>query len=206
MYLVMAIVSLSGCGMAGLPFSGQVTDAETGEPIEGVIVVALWKGDVNPIVDSTQICYHVETAVSDENGKYRVPGWVGGKFGVMGSYIITESYKQGYERVPVNGRYSKNEVKMAIFTGTLESRMSYLVDFAGQVSCGPQENREKALFQLYKEIYLEARGLSNVHNYASAMDSILYRIVTTFQKSDYSMTRKDAVDYFERELEGRFND
>ncbi len=78
---------LAGCGKAGLPFSGQVIDAETGKPIEGVFVLAFWKGEVG-LFDAQSICYHVETAVSDDEGQFHIPGWMGdGLFGVMNSYI-----------------------------------------------------------------------------------------------------------------------
>lgn len=76
-HLILTLAVLSGCGMAGLPFTGQVTDAETGEPIEGAIVVAKWTGNTG-VVGSRSVCYHVETAISNKEGKFRIPGWFGG--------------------------------------------------------------------------------------------------------------------------------
>ncbi len=94
--LLLLATLTTGCGMAGLPFTGQITDAKTGKPIKGAIIVAMWRGEANPIADSTQTCYHVETAVSDERGNFRIPGWLGGKFGVMDSGVSVIAYKTGY--------------------------------------------------------------------------------------------------------------
>lgn len=80
--------------MSGLPFTGQVVDATTGKPIEGAYVVAQWASNAG-IADSRSICYHVETAVSDKSGRYRISGWIGGKVYMMDTVVITEVYKNG---------------------------------------------------------------------------------------------------------------
>ena len=59
---------------AAAPFAGRVVDAETGQPIPGVIVLAQWivegPAEAHP-VGAMQI---MET-VTDENGRYSFPGW-----------------------------------------------------------------------------------------------------------------------------------
>jgi len=59
--------------LSGGPVEGRVLDYKTGEPIPGAIVVARW---LATIVGSGQgTCVHVETAVSDGKGKYRIASW-----------------------------------------------------------------------------------------------------------------------------------
>lgn len=59
---------------AGAPFGGRVIDAETGEPIAGVIVLAQWivegPAEAHPVA-AMQI---LET-VTDQAGRYSFPGW-----------------------------------------------------------------------------------------------------------------------------------
>jgi hypothetical protein len=57
----------------GSPVSGRVTEAGSGRPIEGAIAVVYWEGVV-PIKGS-EICVHVETAVTDAEGRYRTHEW-----------------------------------------------------------------------------------------------------------------------------------
>lgn len=158
-FALLYYVLLSGCGLAGLPFTGHVTDAETGEPIEGAIVVALWQGEVNPIIDSSMVCYHVETAVSDKNGEFRIPGWLGGRFGVMDSYVTTEVHLRGYERVPVKGSYPKDDIRMKRFTGNSKDRIKYLQGLVQ--SCYSAGNSKKNFLIFYEALYKEAKDIAN---------------------------------------------
>ncbi|KAF0145682.1 MAG: hypothetical protein FD156_657 [Nitrospirae bacterium] len=59
---------------------GTVIDAETKKPIEGVVVVALWKinwlGRPGVYYEGgTAKVIHAEEAVTDKNGKYTIPAW-----------------------------------------------------------------------------------------------------------------------------------
>lgn len=150
---------LAGCGMVGLPFSGQVTDEKTGEPLEGVIVVALWEGHVNPIADSTRICYHVETAVSDAEGKFRIPGWIGGKFGVMGGYIRTVSYKKNYQPRPAD-KSSAHDIELVSFVGDESEWFDYLSHYTRVANCLSGGKSRQKLFNLFNSIYEESKNLA----------------------------------------------
>lgn len=56
------------------PITGKVVDAETGEPLPGVIVVAQWKIDRRFVGDAKALLNVLET-VSDEKGAYSFPAW-----------------------------------------------------------------------------------------------------------------------------------
>jgi hypothetical protein len=73
--LVASIFLCTGCTptYSGLPFEFQVVDADTGEPLEGVIANAVWvtedrRGHETGAIVATE-------AVSDESGMVRMPGW-----------------------------------------------------------------------------------------------------------------------------------
>lgn len=55
---------------------GQVVDAETGQPLEGVIVVARWMlRSAGPGSNSPGISINTIEVVTDKEGKYFIPGW-----------------------------------------------------------------------------------------------------------------------------------
>lgn len=155
------LLTAAGCGMVGLPFTGQVTDAKTGEPIADAIVVAMWRGDVGLIADSTRICYHAETAVSDENGKFIIQGWLGGSFGVLNRHVVTRAYKKGYEEAQGREVYKdgkhKDEIKMTRFTGANNEWFQYLDKYVRLASCHEGGTSRKNLANFYETIYRDVR-------------------------------------------------
>lgn len=55
------------------PFQGQIVDGETGEPIPGAVVMAIWREIAPNPVQTTQNFYDVREAVADANGQFVVP-------------------------------------------------------------------------------------------------------------------------------------
>jgi hypothetical protein len=160
---------LTGCGKVGLPFSGQVVDVETGRPIEGAFVLAFWKGEVG-LFDAQSICYHVETAVSDEEGRFRIPGWFGGgHFGVMNRYIYTLAYKPGYREA--DGRRHKEKIEMLKFTGGSGERMDYLVSLIKP--CGAAGDNENEMLPIRSAIYREARNIAETDTEKETVEWLL---------------------------------
>ena len=74
-----AAVALGGCSAlgftySGAPISGKVVDADTGEPLEGVNVVAQWEmEDLRSERYAGDLL--IMEAVTDGKGEYRLPGW-----------------------------------------------------------------------------------------------------------------------------------
>jgi hypothetical protein len=56
------------------PIEGRVVDQATGQPIEGVVVVAQWMLARPPEGDPSEPWVVIE-AVTDAEGRYRIPGW-----------------------------------------------------------------------------------------------------------------------------------
>jgi len=69
----------------------QVVDAETGEPIEGAVLLAQWT-ITTFLYESASSNYKVVEKVSDESGRMTVPGVF--KFGVNEPKVVV--YKKGY--------------------------------------------------------------------------------------------------------------
>jgi len=58
------------------PYRGKVVDAETGAPLEGVVIAGVWDVEVAAIADSTTTYCDVQEAVTDKYGRFSmIPGW-----------------------------------------------------------------------------------------------------------------------------------
>jgi hypothetical protein len=79
--LVLTALSLQACATthtySAKPITATVVDAETGEPLEGVNVVAQWVlHDPWPTWGGAGALELIE-AVTDRNGQFHIPGWEG---------------------------------------------------------------------------------------------------------------------------------
>jgi hypothetical protein len=95
------------------PISGTVVDADTGQPLEGVIVVAQWVLNLAP--SGTVPRLKVLETVTDAKGSYEFPGW-GPK--ANSRYPLTSLnfrapdlnlYKPGYKPLFLMNEYESNE-------------------------------------------------------------------------------------------------
>jgi len=77
--LAACLAALSQPGCAGLgevrgPFTGQIVDADTGKPIGGVVVLAVWETlAFTPLGHGGQAFYDTREAISDGEGRFTVP-------------------------------------------------------------------------------------------------------------------------------------
>jgi hypothetical protein len=136
---------------------GWVTDAESGKPLEGVIVVAHWqlKGGFEGGVPVRQL--QIFETVTDQNGRYHFPGW-GPKFALSG-HLKSESpgillFKPGYRYLALGNEWysgkdlSKSDwngktVKLERFKGSLGDYAEHLSSLSGSLeSVGYGTGRE----------------------------------------------------------------
>jgi hypothetical protein len=112
---------------------GWVVDAESGKPLEGVIVVAHWQlqGGFEGGTPVNEL--NILEATTDQNGRYSFPAW-GPKFALMGK-LRSESpeilmYKQGYKFQRLlsdwhpnmdtsKSDWNRKTIKLERFSGTL---------------------------------------------------------------------------------------
>ena len=62
---------------SALPIAGKVVDADTGEPLEGAIVIAVWQLERGFGLEGTipSSFMNVSEVVTDEDGNYFIEGW-----------------------------------------------------------------------------------------------------------------------------------
>ena len=54
---------------------GKVLHAENGKPIDNALVFAVWKGHMLDKGETLRVCYHVESAKSNEKGVFSLQSW-----------------------------------------------------------------------------------------------------------------------------------
>lgn len=92
------LILLSSCYAARIdgPYRGRVIDAETREPIEGVVVLGTWDRETPTVAGAVHKFYDAVETVTDKNGEFEIKG-----LGVlvMSNIIPMEIliFKSGYE-------------------------------------------------------------------------------------------------------------
>ena len=72
-----ALLSLTSCAYPiryDGPYSGRVIDADTREPIEGVVVLGTWSIFHNNLAGGSHTFYDARETVTDKKGEFSIPG------------------------------------------------------------------------------------------------------------------------------------
>ena len=72
-----ALLSLTSCAYPiryDGPYSGRVIDADTREPIEGVVVLGTWSIFHNNLAGGSHTLYDARETVTDKKGEFSIPG------------------------------------------------------------------------------------------------------------------------------------
>lgn len=155
---VVAIVGMHGVNLwAG---SGQVLDAETGKPLHGVFVMAMWNASAAAVTESRSVCYHFAIAKTNERGEYSLPeySWNFWPF-YTNRYRTKEYYLAGYDTAP-NEELSATVVKMRRFTGSSLVRLESLLHNR-YVNCLQGQDRQPQLVPLYRAQAEEAQRIAS---------------------------------------------
>ena len=92
------LIFLSSCYAARIdgPYEGRVIDADTGKPIEGVVVLGEWVSVIVTPGGGTSRYYDAQETVTDKNGEFKIKG-----LGLLVLNNIPEPnirvFKAGYE-------------------------------------------------------------------------------------------------------------
>ncbi len=170
--LLLGLAALPACAkdffLASPAIEGQVVEVGTDKPIPGVIVVVRWQGHVGW---TGTVCFHVETAISDGNGIYRIPAWhKPSPYGDVRGAHYPVAYKPGYEdTVPVN-----DTVRLKPFTGTRGERLGYLSRVSSATRCGESGASEKNILPLKKLLYEEARSIATTAEDQDKVETLLF--------------------------------
>ena len=57
------------------PLEGKVLNATDGKSIDNALVFAIWKGQMLDKGETRRVCYHVESAKSDNKGLFSLQSW-----------------------------------------------------------------------------------------------------------------------------------
>ena len=162
--MLFTLLMLAGCsaGRVWMPRTGQVLDWETREPIVDAVVVARWYGKVYQIAKTSTVCYHVESAVTDKQGRYRIPAEVEGPKGIYDANVYVSAYKAGYrESIDVDNKVHRSDIERGVYYLEIDrrdasARIQYL-DNLIQNECF--EENEKELIPLYQALLAEIDAL-----------------------------------------------
>lgn len=182
---LLLLLPLTACGLSSASISGKVLEERTDKPIPGAIVVVRWIGRTTSgsmFVEARDVCYHVETAETDEKGIYRIKAWSQPQhkdYTVKFNHMVVDAYKPDYgfsSAVPRNDE----DAYLAPFRGAGQERLAYLKRLFGATSCGAQNESEKNILPLLKALYEEAKAYGGdkkpAPNEMSFTESILYDI------------------------------
>jgi hypothetical protein len=144
--------------------NGMVLEEGTDKPISGAIIAVEWHGHVSSgamFVEASKVCYHVGTATTDEQGRYRTKSWKQPQrkeYTVNFDRITMTVYKRGYGGPKALYREKNGVIYLAPFTGTREERLKFLKGIATGSGCGDAGESQRRLYPLYKELYYEAKA------------------------------------------------
>lgn len=92
------------------PYKGKVVDAETGEPIEGVVVLGVWYSTMPTPAGEVSKYYDARETVTDSNGEFKLNGQGLLLFSRVEPPWVT-IFKAGYSYYSVSWRELKREMK-----------------------------------------------------------------------------------------------
>lgn len=56
------------------PYEGRIVEADTGKPIEGVVVLGVWYKETPTVAGAVSTYYDARETVTDKNGEFAIPG------------------------------------------------------------------------------------------------------------------------------------
>lgn len=163
-YLVLLVCALllSACSppRVWVAPGGQVLEWPSGKPLEGVHVTGTWQGSIPQYVQAQSVCYHVAAAVTDTQGRYRLPTYTDVDPRIEDRWISYRSYKAGYkESLDERGRYRMREGNLYLEVDPRQgsARVKYLSGMSDVLWCGGGAGEsEGAAYPALKAVYAEA--------------------------------------------------
>jgi hypothetical protein len=97
---LLVLTLVSGCIRYDGAHKGKVVDADTGEPIEGVVILGVWSREHMGPAGGTHTYYDARETVTDKDGEFVIPG-IGLTGGVVSFVEPMDAnvFKAGYEYI-----------------------------------------------------------------------------------------------------------
>lgn len=172
--LLLTLLPLTACGMAGAPIDGKVVEAGTLKPIPGAIVIARWRGIMPAPGHGVHSCIHVETTTTNDKGEFHIPLWVSVPKYIAEVETSIDAYKSGYG-FPEMPSQKDEVVWMAPFKGSAKERLEYLSNLR-RFECGSLVHYSKRLLPLYEAIYSEALQIGKTPEERKIISSLRYSL------------------------------
>ena len=177
--LCILLLPLTACATEPPAKVGRVLEAGTNKPIAGAIVIARWKGFMPAPGHGSTLCYHVESAVTNAEGVYRISAWHEDlQHAILqDKTIYIDAYKSGYVRSQEfykQQSYRQGIELMEGFKGTREERLEYLLRLDEATSCAEAGSSSANLLSLERSLYQEARSLALTKEDMKAVEVLLF--------------------------------
>lgn len=188
---------LAACAVSGSGIEGQVVEEGTNKPVSGAIVIARWHGTASMLVDSRTVCVHVESATTDDQGRFRFSRWYQTpKFIVSGVQPTVTAYKPGYE-----GKLFEEKIyHLKPFTGTRGERFQSLWRVVSATGCSSAGRTRRNLYPLYKAVYEEAKPLATTDEEKQRLQMIREIAASEWVARDAHMTTEESRKLVEEHL------
>lgn len=158
---------------------GRVLDEATQQPIEGAIVVLRWQGvGTKGFVDTQTVCYHVESAESDTNGRYATQSWKEeSRYRDLSmKQVLVTVYKPGYRHVRVD-RVTRTHYLQSMTMGDL-ANLEYTKRVSSANGCPGAGESEMNLLPLRRALLGQAKLLAETVSDKDVIESFLFQVET----------------------------
>ena len=156
---------------------GTIVDQATGRPLEGVVVVASFYGNAfNPVQPHT-FCYHVDVAVSDEQGRFNIDRWSGDiRPWITNRRRGLSLFKAGYRTSPA-WKLDTFPVLMLRFEGSVEERFRKKLSLP--IAGSDCDGAEDKLLPLARAMLDEASQLAATTEQRMVASTLLFEVEST---------------------------
>jgi len=171
---LLLLVLMNACSTLGTQYPethgphGRVLNEINDKPIAQAIVVALWKGTASSEQPHKQICYHVETTMTDDKGYFEIPNWhePGRYSDLTDKQVHIKAFHTNYRTSELTSEqatkrnfiYYLSQVQDVDDADQVrQARQQYLLDLVGSASCDLDGDSRLNLHPLYQAIMDEAK-------------------------------------------------
>jgi len=162
---------INACATIGTQYPeryGRVLYETNDKPIKQTIVVALWKGTKTNGDLKKQICYHVETTVSDDNGYFRIPTWHEPLrySSLADKQVYVQAFHKNYQTSELTREQLSHKNNIYYLAKPLnaddpelarQERQHYLLELVGKAKCDLDGESRLNLHPMFQAIVEEAR-------------------------------------------------
>lgn len=172
--LMLVASVISACGMLGKRYPemhGRVLHEIHDKPLSHTVVVALWKGKQTKNNAEQEICYHVESTVSDDTGFFSIPDWrePGSYKQLKDKAVYVYAYHKYYRTSELTSQLvtKKNFIYYLAKPRPIEdenkarrARLNYLQQLVGKTMCDLDGESKSNLEPLFSKVIEEAEQIA----------------------------------------------